>query len=115
MGKMIAHCGLVCSECPTFIATLNDDNAAREKTAIFYSKKFGFNLKPEDINCDGCLSETGNLIAYCQECEIRKCSREKKLENCAVCVEQPCEKLTKFHEFSSDAKACFSSLLKEIG
>ena len=46
---MIAYCGLVCSSCPTFLATQNDDDAAREKTAAFYSKKFGFNLKPEDI------------------------------------------------------------------
>ncbi|MCD4678392.1 MAG: DUF3795 domain-containing protein [Desulfobacula sp.] len=114
MEKMIAHCGLVCSNCPTFLATLNDDNDARQKTAALYSEKFGFNLKPEDINCDGCLSDGGKLIAYCQDCKIRKCCREKKIENCAVCSEQPCENLTKFHEFSPDAKACFDSLLKQF-
>lgn len=115
MDKMIAHCGLVCSKCPTFLATLNDDDAAREKTAALYSEKFGFNLKPQDINCDGCLSESGKLIAYCQECEIRECCRENKIENCAVCAEQPCEKLSKFHEFAPDAKKCFDSLIKKIG
>jgi hypothetical protein len=51
MKKRIVYCGLVCSDCPTFLATKNDDDdAAREKTAAFYSEKFGFNLKPEDIN-----------------------------------------------------------------
>jgi hypothetical protein len=115
MSKMIAYCSLVCSSCPTFLATQNDDDAARAKTAAFYSEKFGFNMKPEDINCDGCLSEGGKLIGYCQTCEIRKCCREKGLYNCAICKEQPCDKLTKFHEFSPDAKACFESLLKEIG
>jgi len=53
MEKMIAYCGLDCSGCPTFLATQNDDDAAREK---IYSMKFGFNFKPEEINCDGCLS-----------------------------------------------------------
>lgn len=115
MQKMIAYCGLVCSSCPTFLATQNDDDVAREKTAAFYSEKFGFHLKPEEINCDGCISEGGKLIGYCQSCEIRKCCRIKALDNCAVCDEQPCEKLIKFHEFSPDAKACFDALVKEIG
>jgi hypothetical protein len=114
MSKMIAYCGLVCSSCPTFLATRNDD-VAREKTAAYYSEKFGFNLKPEEINCDKCLSEGGKLIGYCQSCEIRKCCREKAFDNCSVCNDQPCEKLIKFHEFSPDAKASFEALVKQIG
>ena len=39
MPKMIAYCGLVCSNCPTFLATKNDDDAAREKTAAAYLDK----------------------------------------------------------------------------
>ena len=115
MSKMVAYCGLVCSSCPTFLATQNDDDVAREKTAAFYSDKFGFNLKPEEINCDGCLSKGGKLIGYCQSCAIRKCCLKKGLDNCAACEEQPCEKLMKFHEFSPDAKASFEALLKQIG
>jgi len=115
MSKMIAYCGLVCSSCPTFLATQNDDDVAREKTAALYSEKFGFNLKPEDINCDGCLSDEGKLIGYCQTCEIRKCCCEKGLDNCALCNDQPCEKLIKLHDFSPDAKASFETLKNEIG
>ena len=115
MSRMIAYCGLVCSNCPTFLATQNDDDIAREKTAAFYSEKFGFNLKPEEINCDGCISEGGKLIGYCQSCEIRKCCREKVLDNCTICDEQPCEKLIKFHEFSPDAKDSFDALINQIG
>ena len=114
MGKMIAYCGLVCSSCPTFLATQADDDVAREKTAALLSEKYGLNFKPEEINCDGCISEGGKLIGYCQTCEIRKCGLEKDLENCAVCDEQPCEKLIKFHKFSPDAKAMFDTLVKEM-
>ena len=110
MTKMIAYCGLVCSDCPTFLATRNDDDVARKKTAAFYAEKFGFRLKPEDINCDGCKSENGKLIGYCQSCEIRRCCREKGLENCTLCSELPCENLIKFHQFSPDAKASFDAL-----
>jgi hypothetical protein len=115
MQKMIACCGLVCSSCPSFLATQSDDDDAREKAAAFYSEKLGLDLKPEEINCDGCLSEGGNLLKLCRSCEIRDCCRAKAIENCAYCMEQPCEKLTKFHKFSSHAKGCFDALLKEIG
>lgn len=115
MTQMIAYCGLVCSNCPTFLATKNDDDAARQKTAALYSEKFGFDLKPEDINCDGCLSQGGKLIGYCQVCEIRKCCRQKGLDHCALCEEQGCEKMAKFHEFSPDAKAAFEALKMKIG
>jgi hypothetical protein len=112
MLKIIAYCGLVCTSCPTYLATQNDDDEARAKTAAIYSKKFGFSLRPEDINCDGCLSSGGRLIGYCSACNIRKCCSAKGLANCTVCKEQPCEYLKKFHAFSPDAKDCFKKLLR---
>lgn len=114
MEKMTAYCGLVCTNCPTYLATLNNDDEARKKTADLYAEKFGFNLKPEEINCDGCLSENGTLISYCQECNIRACCRTKGLSNCAYCDEQPCDKLKDFHKFSPDAKTSFDCLLKKV-
>lgn len=44
MQPMIAYCGLVCSDCPTYLATQNDDDIAREKTAKYYSDKYGLSL-----------------------------------------------------------------------
>ena len=114
MQKMTAYCGLVCTNCPTYLATRANDDDARKKTVDLYEKKFGFKLKIEDINCDGCLSVGGKLIGYCRTCEIRKCGMEKKLDACAVCDEQPCGKLKRFHEFSADAKAGFDALVSEL-
>jgi RNA polymerase sigma-70 factor (ECF subfamily) len=70
MSRIIAYCGLVCSNCPAFLATINDDDSAREKTAVFYAMEYGFNLKPKDINCDGCLAVGGRLLDFCKNCEI---------------------------------------------
>ena len=113
MQEIIAYCGLACSSCPTFIATQNDDDIAREKTAAFLSEKYGLSFKPEEINCDGCLSSGARLIGYCHTCEVRKCAIKKGVANCATCDEQPCEKLVQFHEFSPEAKACFEALVKK--
>lgn len=115
MSRMIAYCGLVCSSCPTFLATQNNDDVARAATAAMYSEKFGFDLKPEDINCDGCKSKGGKLIGYCQSCGIRQCCSGKGLDHCALCSDQPCEDLARFHSFSPDARACFEALKRELG
>jgi hypothetical protein len=63
MPKMSAYCGLTCSNCPTFIATQNDDDDAREKTVTLYAQKFGLVLRKEDINCDGCLARVAGKSA----------------------------------------------------
>jgi hypothetical protein len=94
--KMIAKCGLVCSECPAYIATQKNDDALRAETAKKWSEMFKSDIKPSDINCDGCQSESARLFSYCQTCEIRKCAREKKVETCAACPEYSCAKLDAF-------------------
>jgi len=113
MKEMIAYCGLVCTSCEQFIATQNDDDVAREKAAKRIAEKFGLYFKPEEINCDGCLSSGGRVIGFCNTCEVRKCGIANSVENCSTCDEQPCDKLNKFHAFSPDAKASFEALLKK--
>ena len=38
MRKMIAYCGLDCEKCDAYIATINDDQQLREKTARAWSE-----------------------------------------------------------------------------
>lgn len=112
MSKMIAFCGLCCTNCPTFIATKNNDDVARAKTAAIYNQKYGFDMTADDINCDGCHSVDGKLISYCENCAVRECGLSKGLENCTFCRNQPCETLNSFHTFSPDAKASYEVVLK---
>jgi len=96
MEKMIAFCGLICSECPTLIATQEDDDEKRKQVAELWSKMFNNEIKPEEINCDGCLAKSGRLFRYCNVCEIRKCGQERHLKNCAYCEDYICKKLSSF-------------------
>ncbi len=60
----------------------------------------------EDVtDCDGCLKKNGRLFSGCKKCKIRKCARERTIENCAHCGEYPCEQLRKFFDSEPDAKA----------
>ena len=104
MKEMISYCGLACHECEAFIATQNNDDAKRKEVAKAWSREFEANIKPEDINCDGCTSGSEKLFSHCFECEIRKCGIEKKVLNCGYCEEYSCEKLAKFHQFVPEAK-----------
>jgi hypothetical protein len=92
MEKIISRCGLVCSECPAFIATIEDDDKQRAEVAELWSKQFAMEVKPEDVNCVGCLA-AGVHSSYCGMCEIRKCAIEKGLDSCAMCDDYACEKL----------------------
>jgi hypothetical protein len=113
MDKMIAYCGIVCTECPAFIATQQNDDAKRKKVAEMWSKQYKMAVKPEDINCDGCISGSKKLLNYCSICEIRKCGQAKGVQNCACCDEYACDKLSRFLAIAPpEAKASLEKIRK---
>ncbi|MCJ7813489.1 DUF3795 domain-containing protein, partial [bacterium] len=85
-------------------ATQTDDNKKRSKVASLWSKQFRTSLKPKDINCDGCQSDSDRLFGHCLTCEIRKCGMEMMVANCAYCHDYSCEKLNQFFKIVPDAK-----------
>lgn len=91
--KTVAFCGACCSDCPTFIATQKNTDEARREAAEELTKQFGLSLAPEDINCDGCVSDSDRLFSVCTMCEVRKCGKSKKVKNCAYCRDYACQKL----------------------
>ena len=103
MDKIIGVCGITCSECRAYLATQNDDDEGRAQTAETWSREHNADIKPEDINCDGCTVE-GRKIQHCGECEIRACGIEKGLMNCSQCAEYSCEKLNEFFKMVPVAK-----------
>ncbi|MFC1668762.1 DUF3795 domain-containing protein [Spirochaetota bacterium] len=96
MKEMISICGLDCGKCPVYIATVGDDDDERKKIAKQWSQAMQKELKPEDINCVGCLKKEGNHFIHCSSCEIRICGMEKSLNNCGLCSNYSCGKLDDF-------------------
>jgi len=112
MENLIAYCGLDCAGCPAYIAKKNNDDELRKKTAQEWSKMFNVELKPEEINCDGC-AVVGKHIAYCENlCEMRKCAMAKKVINCAYCEDYACETLTAFLKHVPEAKQRLDEIAK---
>jgi len=115
-GLLAGCCGLTCTDCPAFLATQADDDAAKKAIAAGWSAHYGMEFKPEDINCDGCLSEGGQLSGYCRNiCQVRPCAQEREVENCVYCDDYACEKLSDFLAQVPQAKATLERIRKSIG
>ncbi len=114
MEKIVAFCGIVCTECPTFIATQKDSSEERKKVAEEWSKLFNTEIEYEDINCDGCLTECGRIFNYANICEIRGCNIKRNFKNCAYCEEYICERLNKWFEDCPDAKSTLEEIRKSL-
>lgn len=112
MERIIAYCGLSCNECPAYIAKRTNDEELRTKTAQEWSKAFDSEIKPEDINCDSCLTKNGVVIQYCNVCEIRKCAQEKDVQNCGNCDDYICQKLEKWFKNVPKAKETLDEINK---
>lgn len=85
MKNMIAYCGLDCEKCDAYLATINDDQALREKTAKQWAKLNNAPILPEHINCQGCRVE-GIKTVFCDSlCDIRQCALKKSVVTCGDC------------------------------
>lgn len=112
---MMACCGLNCGECPTYMATQKDDDSARAKVAKEWSAFFKMAIKPENINCDGCLTGSERMFMHCQSCQIRSCCQSKGISTCAECVEYPCDNLNGFFALMPVAKEGLENLRSNLG
>lgn len=85
MRKMIAYCGLDCEKCDAYLATINDDQVLREKTAKLWAELNNAPILPEHINCQGCRVE-GIKTVFCDSlCGIRQCALKKGVAICGDC------------------------------
>ena len=82
---MIGCCGLNCEKCDAYIATKNNDDALREKTAKLWSELNHTRILPEHINCTGCRAD-GVKTVFCESiCAVRKCALQQGFATCGDC------------------------------
>lgn len=107
---MIAYCGLNCSKCEARAATLENNDDKRAEVAAKWTKIYKTDISPEQINCTGCKDD-GVKFFFCERmCEIRKCCRSRKIENCAACDDFICNKLAEFIKMAPEAGEALEKL-----
>lgn len=92
---IVSCCGIMCSECPVYIATERDDDSIRKYLAMQYTQD-GAVFYPKDINCHGCHTVSADHNKFGKGCEIRKCCKAKRVKICAECTEYPCSKIEEY-------------------
>ena len=88
--QIIAYCGLVCTECPAFVATRENDTDKLKALALEW---YGANGDAIFCLCDGCTTK-GRKNKHCLECGVRLCAMERGVVNCAYCNDYGCKTLT---------------------
>lgn len=110
MEKIIAYCGLVCSECPAYVATQAGDKEALDKIVEQWRVEYNApDITVSGVMCDGCL-DGDRKCGHCFECEIRACGMEKGVANCALCRDYGCAKLEAFFKLAPQARTTLDAL-----
>ena len=89
-NRIVAPCGIVCTDCLAYLATQSDDMEKLQEIAEKWSTETQ-TYEANDLVCDGCFSD--RLHAFCVDCEARRCAIQKELSVCSICSMYPCEKL----------------------
>jgi hypothetical protein len=86
--EWLAPCGLYCGVCAVMMAHRDNNQKLKERLAPL------FQVSPEDIRCEGCLSD--ETFTYCTTCPIKSCTSQRGYEGCHECDEFPCHYIEEF-------------------
>jgi hypothetical protein len=110
--RIIAFCGLVCTECPAYVATQAGDQKKLSQLALEWGSG-GQVLSAEDCLCSGCKGR-GLLASFVGQCKIRRCARDRGVETCGHCPDYPCGLLEETFRRSPEAKAVLDEIATRL-
>ena len=111
MDRIVAYCGLVCTDCPAYIATQANDREALERVAAQWRQEYNApDITVDSVICSGCVTEDARKCGHWHECEIRACGAARGVANCAHCDDYVCERLEAFFGFVPDARVVLDEI-----
>lgn len=105
MERIVGYCGVVCSDCDVYKATINNDQELRLELARKYTNDEHV-ANPEDFFCEGCFRIKG------EGCEIRQCAVTKGDSTCADCKSYACDILNQHFNNSPESKSVLEDIRK---
>ncbi len=111
MDRMIAYCGLVCTDCGAHQATMANDPEAIERVAAQWRVDHNNpSIVAEGVWCEGCLAE-GRRCFHCADCDVRACGAEHGVANCAHCsAYETCATIQRFTGLVPQAKETLDAI-----
>lgn len=115
MGEIITRCGYRCDMCMAYRPNAEADPSGLQVLSDGWFKYFGFRVSPENMVCDGCMSESPRLID--DGCPVRPCVISRAISNCSECEDYGCERLLErtvvFEEIESKHGSAIPELDRE--
>ncbi len=93
------YCGVNCSDCDIFKATVHGDAEALQRAHKRWTKTaqehWGMQtLDPAILKCRGCRTEGADIFKGCRHCPMRRCAKSRNLPSCGLCQEwKTCKQL----------------------
>ncbi len=88
MEAILSRCGFRCDLCLAYRPNVEAQPENRQLLSDGWHRYFGFRIPPEQIVCDGCWAEGGQLLD--QACPVRPCVIGRSLRSCADCGDYGC-------------------------
>jgi len=98
--RLIAYCGINCTTCPLYMATMNNDALMKQEISLKWGKLYNRLIDIKDMECYGCKSSKKFCLS--NECNITTCNISKGIETCSQCSTYPCERINKFYEWQEN-------------
>jgi len=98
MEEILTLCGYRCDLCQFYTKNIKSEKD-KERVSQEFNRIFGWDVKPEDVECVGCKNDGKHADP---NCPVRPCALEKGVENCAHCPEFICDTLKKRINFTED-------------
>jgi len=106
---MISACGVLCSECPAFIARA--ESAEYKRTlADAWQRIYGLSVDPQTLHCGGCLGPDDQLFYMSCQCKARRCCVDHTFATCAQCSREFCPELSEAQSLWDDVPALAMTL-----
>jgi len=86
MKEKMAVCGYRCDLCPVYAVNL--ERIGRDEVKAGFIKHFHHELGDVSLaGCQGCPADGD------ENCSVKACARDKRIANCGLCREFPCDEV----------------------
>ena len=91
-NRRLTMCGYVCDMCKAFAPNIKRKDE-RECLSLLWRKYYDLDIPAENIYCEGCRSTKKDAIRIDNDCPVRACVLQNRVDNCGECSKYPCEVL----------------------
>lgn len=88
--KAMTMCGYKCDLCKAYTKNIKK-NDERQKLSDVWHKYYDLDIPIDEIACDGCRSKKKDAKLIDEECPVRKCVVDRKIDGCFGCDKYPCD------------------------